>query len=362
MSYDIGVKSTSLKPDLPEFESWHCNLRQSAYKFVSSPNLTGLLQELTPASGPRLEAPRFGGPAAGPPGPSVRRGAAAAGARGTGGESGPLPGGLRHRAERSRQQRRGKSGLTCHYFLRHLGSTCQRPHKALWISGARRRAPATRFSLRAAGGRLQGPASPPSSRRSDSRIRGPKGASALTNRSGAVGLRDPATRCPQSTSVEARLGGDGEKSTKRNFYAVYSPSRRLLPSAGSRMQDPLDRSPSPRNAGSPESTLWLPGVRADRDFPGQVTRSAAAGSGSGAEARPDSQEGPERVGGCREGVPAGVHRASPCGVLSPSCRARGRLRAPPPPRGGGETHVVARLRPGAMEIGGATMPAGEPGV
>lgn len=30
----------------------------------------------------------------------------------------------------------GKSGLTCHYFLRHLGSTCQRPRKALWVSPA----------------------------------------------------------------------------------------------------------------------------------------------------------------------------------------------------------------------------------
>lgn len=128
------------------------------------------------------------------------------------------------------------------------------------------------------------------------------------------------------------------------------------------MQDPLDRNPSPRNAGSTESILSLPGVRADRDFPGQVTRSAAAGSG--AEARPDSQEGPERVGGWREGVPAGVHLASPGGVISPSCRARGRLRAPPLPKGGrgGGTHVIARLRPGAMEIGGATMPAGDPGV
>lgn len=59
--------------------------------------------------------------------------AASPGAPGTGGESSPLPGGLRQVAERSQQRRRGKSGLTCHYFLRHLGSTCQRPHKALWV-------------------------------------------------------------------------------------------------------------------------------------------------------------------------------------------------------------------------------------
>lgn len=72
-------------------------------------------------------------PRRGPPGPPARPGAAPPGAQGAEGESGPLPGGLRHLAERSQQQRRGKSGLTCHYFLRHLGSTCQRPHKALWV-------------------------------------------------------------------------------------------------------------------------------------------------------------------------------------------------------------------------------------
>lgn len=91
-------------------------------KAVNSPSVRA-----SPRSAP-LRRPRRG-----PPGPSVRRGAAPPGAQGTGGESGPLPGGLRHLAERSRQQRRGKSGLTCHYFLRHLGSTCQRPHKALWV-------------------------------------------------------------------------------------------------------------------------------------------------------------------------------------------------------------------------------------
>lgn len=73
------------------------------------------------------------GPGRGPPGPSVRPGAGPPWAQGTGGESCPLPRGLPHLTERSQQQRRGKSGLTCHYFLRHLGSTCQRPHKALWV-------------------------------------------------------------------------------------------------------------------------------------------------------------------------------------------------------------------------------------
>lgn len=83
--------------------------------------------------------------------------------------------------------------------------------------GARRRAPATGFSLRAAGGRRQGPATPPSSRRSDSRIRGPKGASALTNRSGAVGLRDPATRCPRVNQRRSAFGGvEGEGMGRNN--------------------------------------------------------------------------------------------------------------------------------------------------
>lgn len=68
-----------------------------------------------------------------PPESPARPRAAPPGAPGTGGESGLLPRGLRQLAERSQQQRRGKSGLTCHYFLRHLGSTCQRPHKALWV-------------------------------------------------------------------------------------------------------------------------------------------------------------------------------------------------------------------------------------
>lgn len=82
------------------------------------------------ASPRRAPLPR---PRRGPPGPPARPGAAPPGAQGAGGESGPLSGGLRQLSERSRQQRRGKSGLTCHYFLRHLGSTCQRPHKALWV-------------------------------------------------------------------------------------------------------------------------------------------------------------------------------------------------------------------------------------
>ena len=72
-------------------------------------------------------------PRRGPPGPPAGPETARPGAQGSGGESGPLLGGLRHLAERSQQQRRGKSRLTCHYILRHLGSTCQRPHKALWV-------------------------------------------------------------------------------------------------------------------------------------------------------------------------------------------------------------------------------------
>ncbi|XP_033041159.1 translation initiation factor IF-2-like [Trachypithecus francoisi] len=71
-------------------------------------------------------------PRRGPPRPPTRPGAAAPGVRDTGRESGPLPGELRELAERPQEQRRGKSALTCHYFLRRLGSTCQRPHKALW--------------------------------------------------------------------------------------------------------------------------------------------------------------------------------------------------------------------------------------
>lgn len=82
------------------------------------------------ASPRRAPLPR---PRRGPPGSPARPRAAPPGAPGTGVESGLLPGGLRQLAERSQQRRRGKSGLTCHYFLRHLGSTCQRPHKALWV-------------------------------------------------------------------------------------------------------------------------------------------------------------------------------------------------------------------------------------
>ncbi|XP_072795204.1 uncharacterized protein [Vicugna pacos] len=104
------------------------------------------------ASPRRAPLPR---PRRGPPGLPARPGAAPPGTWGARGESSPLPGGLWQLAERSQQQRRGKSGLTCHYFLRHLGSTCQRPHKALWILGARLRAPASR--PQAAGGRLRGP-------------------------------------------------------------------------------------------------------------------------------------------------------------------------------------------------------------
>ncbi|XP_077897111.1 uncharacterized protein LOC120884101 [Ictidomys tridecemlineatus] len=81
------------------------------------------------ASPRRAPLPR---PRRGPPRTPARPGAAPPGAWGTGGESGSLPRRLGRLAERPRQQRRGKSGLTCHYFLRHLGSTCQRPHKALW--------------------------------------------------------------------------------------------------------------------------------------------------------------------------------------------------------------------------------------
>ncbi|CAD7668158.1 unnamed protein product [Nyctereutes procyonoides] len=84
------------------------------------------------ASPRRAPLPR---PRRGPPASPARPRAAPPGAPGTAGESGLLPGGLRRLAERSRQRRRGKSGLTCHYFLRHLGSTCQRPHKALWDCG-----------------------------------------------------------------------------------------------------------------------------------------------------------------------------------------------------------------------------------
>ncbi|XP_032175382.1 translation initiation factor IF-2-like [Mustela erminea] len=83
------------------------------------------------ASPRRAPLPR---PRRGPPGSPARPRAAPPGAPGTGVESGLLPGGLRQLAERSQQRRRGKSGLTCHYFLRHLGSTCQRPHKALWMN------------------------------------------------------------------------------------------------------------------------------------------------------------------------------------------------------------------------------------
>ncbi|XP_035890413.1 uncharacterized protein LOC118502346 [Phyllostomus discolor] len=94
-------------------------------------------------------------PRRGPPGPLAGPGAAPPGAQENGGESGSLLGGLGHLAERSQLQRRGKSGLTCHYFLRHLGSTCQRPHKALWIFGARLQTPTTHFLLRDTGGRFR---------------------------------------------------------------------------------------------------------------------------------------------------------------------------------------------------------------
>lgn len=68
-----------------------------------------------------------------PSGPPAVLGAALPGTRSTRGESGPLPGWLWRLLKRPGQRRTGKSGLTCHYFLRHLGSTCQRPHKALWV-------------------------------------------------------------------------------------------------------------------------------------------------------------------------------------------------------------------------------------
>ncbi|XP_031512833.1 uncharacterized protein LOC116270969 [Papio anubis] len=176
------------------------------------------------ASPRRAPLPR---PRRGPPRPSARPGAAAPGVRDTGGESGPLPGELRELAERPQEQRRGKSGLTCHYFLRHLGSTCQRPHKALWtprvcIESARgflaagdAELPADLFvrvdvSLSAPAAALPGSqraagvafragqtSSAPAARR---------GASALGNRPGTAGLRElGGRRVPESTSVEARF-------------------------------------------------------------------------------------------------------------------------------------------------------------
>ena len=68
-----------------------------------------------------------------PAGSPAVPGAALSRTRSTRGESGPLPGWLWRLLKRPGQRRTGKSGLTCHYFLRHLGSTCQRPHKALWV-------------------------------------------------------------------------------------------------------------------------------------------------------------------------------------------------------------------------------------
>lgn len=68
-----------------------------------------------------------------PAGSPAVPGAALSRTRSTRRESRPLPGWLWRLLKRPGQRRTGKSGLTCHYFLRHLGSTCQRPHKALWV-------------------------------------------------------------------------------------------------------------------------------------------------------------------------------------------------------------------------------------
>lgn len=57
-----------------------------------------------------------------PSGPPAVPGAALSRTRSTRGESRPLPGWLWRLLKRPGQRRTGKSGLTCHYFLRHLGS------------------------------------------------------------------------------------------------------------------------------------------------------------------------------------------------------------------------------------------------
>nr|XP_054391954.1 translation initiation factor IF-2 [Pongo abelii] len=176
------------------------------------------------ASPRRASLPR---PRRGPPRPPACPGAAAPGVRDTGGESGPLPGELRELAERPQEQRRGKSGLTCHYFLRHLGSTCQRPHKALWTP--RVCIESTRGFLAARGAELladlfvrvdvsvSAPAAalPGSPRAAGVAFRAAqtssapaarRGASALGNRPAAVGLRElGGRRVPESTSTEARF-------------------------------------------------------------------------------------------------------------------------------------------------------------
>ena len=69
--------------------------------------------------------------------------------------------------------------------------------------------------------------------------------------------------------------GEGEGDTKLNatFTAVYSPFRCLLPWTSNAIHNPLGGDPSPRNValGSAESTLLQSGLRANWDFPGQVT-------------------------------------------------------------------------------------------
>ncbi|XP_032034032.1 uncharacterized protein LOC116483816 [Hylobates moloch] len=194
------------------------------------------------ASPRRAPLPR---PRRGPPRPLACPEAAAPGVQDTGGESRPLTGELRELAERPQEQRRGKSGLTCHYFLRHLGSTCQRPHKALWTP--RVCIESTRGFLAARGAELladlfvrvdvsvSAPAAalPGSQRaagvafraaRTSSAPAAQRGASALGNRPGAVGLRElGGRRVPESTSVEARL------KKKKGQMQLFTPCLLCLP-------------------------------------------------------------------------------------------------------------------------------------
>lgn len=107
--------------------------------------------------------------------------------------------------------------------------------------------------------------------------------------------------------------------------------------------------------GSTESTLLVPELRADCDFPGQVTRDTDCGLRQGFLEGPG--EGSGLVGACaRPG-----HLPGPSGAISPGGSAKEGLLAPLPPRGCGGTHRVAWLRPEALEVRGAETPAEDPG-
>lgn len=118
----------------------------------------------------------------------------------------PRPAGPAARGPRG--GRTGKSWLTCHYFLRHLGSTCQRPHKALWESPP-----------------------PPSSRPGGQRRRAggagpPRAGRGGTGSGPGPGTRRPgAVRCGAVRRGVAWRGGGGRRAAAGSGPQLCPPSR-----------------------------------------------------------------------------------------------------------------------------------------